>query len=72
MKNKNSKNEVSIRSSAAEYLTYCSKVWDNKDYIEVRYYDEYILFTKKMLATVYEVDIRTINYHIKKSMRTKS
>lgn len=69
---KNSKNEVSIRSSAAEYLTYFAAVGDDKDSIEVRYEDENIWLTQKMLATVYEVDIRTINYHIKKSMRTKS
>ena len=60
------KNEITIRSSAAEYLTYVAAVGDDKDSIEVRYEDENIWLTQKMLATVYGVDVRTINYHIKK------
>ena len=60
------KNEITIRSSAAEYLTYVAAIGDNPESIEVRYEDENIWLTQKMLATVYEVDVRTINYHIKK------
>lgn len=60
------KDEVSIRSSAAEYLTYIAATGDNPESIEVRYEDENIWLTQKMLATVYGVDVRTINYHIKK------
>ena len=60
------KNEIKIRSSAAEYLTYVAAIGDNPESIEVRYEDENIWLTQKMLATVYEVDVRTINYHIKK------
>lgn len=65
MKNNKKKNEISIRSSTAEYLTYVAAVGDDKDSIEVRYEDENIWLTQKMLATVYGVDVRTINYHIK-------
>ena len=71
MKNSKNKNEVSIRSSAAEYLTYVAAVGDDKDSIEVRYEDENIWLTQKMLATVYGVDVRTINYHIKKIYEDK-
>ena len=60
------KKEITIRSSAAEYLTYVAAVGDNPESIEVRYEDENIWLTQKMLATVYGVDVRTINYHIKK------
>lgn len=60
------KNEITVRSSAAEYLTYVAAIGDNPDSIEVRYEDENIWLTQKMLATVYGVDVRTINYHIKK------
>lgn len=60
------KNEITIRSSAAEYLTYVAAVGDNTESIEVRYENENIWLTQKMLATVYGVDVRTINYHIKK------
>ena len=60
------KKEITIRSSAAEYLTYVAAVGDNPESIEVRYEDDNIWLTQKMLATVYGVDVRTINYHIKK------
>ncbi len=60
------KNQINIRSSAAEYLTYIAAIGDDSDSIEVRYEDENIWLTQKMLAIVYGVDVRTINYHIKK------
>ena len=60
------KNEITIRSSAAEYLIYVAAVGDNPESVEVRYEDENIWLTQKMLAAVYGVDVRTINYHIKK------
>ena len=60
------KNEITIRSSAAEYLTYIAAIGDNPEAVEVRYENENIWLTQKMLATVYGVDVRTINYHIKK------
>lgn len=71
LKNNKKKNEITIRSSAAEYLTYIAAVGDDKDSIEVRYEDENIWLTQKMLATVYGVDVRTINYHIKKIYKDK-
>ena len=52
MKKKN--DEITIRSSAAEYLTYVASVGDQQDSIEMRYEDENIWLT------------RTINYHVKK------
>ena len=54
------KKEITIRSSAAEYLTYVAAVGDSPESIEVRYEDENIWLTQKMLATVYGVDVRTI------------
>lgn len=60
------KDEINIRSSAAEYLTYVASVGEQKDSIEMRYEDENIWLTQKMMATLYDVDIRTVNYHIKK------
>ena len=60
------KNEITIRSSAAEYLTYIASVGDQQDSIEMRYEDENIWLTQKMMATLYDVDVRTINEHIKK------
>ncbi len=66
MKTSKKKNEITIRSSAAEYLTYVAAAGDDKDSIEVRYEDENIWLTQKMLATVYGVELNTINYHVKK------
>lgn len=60
------KDEITIRSSAAEYLTYVASVGDQADSIEMRYEDENIWLTQKMMATLYDIDVRTINYHIKK------
>ena len=58
--------EVTIRSSAAEYLTFVAATGDTKESVEVRYEDENIWITQKMLAVLYEVEPNTINYHIKK------
>ena len=63
---KKKKDEVTIRSSAAEYLTYIASVGDQQDSFEMRYEDENIWLTQKMMATLYDVDVRTINEHIKK------
>lgn len=66
MAKKTEKKDISIRSSAAEYLTFVAATGDDKNSVEVRYEDENIWITQKMLAILYEVDVRTINYHIKK------
>jgi len=57
--------EISIRSSAAEYLTFVAATGDNPQSIEMRYEDENIWLTQKLLATLYDVDIATINEHLK-------
>lgn len=61
---KKKKEEVTIRSSAAEYLTYVASIGDQQDSLEIRYEDENIWLTQKMMATLYEVNVRTINEHI--------
>lgn len=60
------KQDITIRSSAAEYLTYISAVGDTNESIEIRYEDENIWLTQKMMATLYDVTVATINEHIKK------
>ena len=60
------KNQISVRSSAAEYLTYIASTGENPENIEIRYEDENIWLTQKLLAVLYDVDVRTINEHIKK------
>jgi hypothetical protein len=63
---KKKNNEITICSSAAEYLTYVAATGDDPQSIEMRYEDENIWLTQRMLATLYDVEIPTINYHIKK------
>ncbi len=61
------KKETSIvHSSAAEYLTYVAATGDSNESIEVRYEDENIWLTQKMMATLYDVEVSTINEHIRK------
>ena len=55
---KKKKDEITIRSSAAEYLTYVASIGDQQDSIEMRYEDENIWLTQKMMATLYDVDVR--------------
>ena len=60
------KKEITIRSSAAEYLTFVAATGGSNESVEVRYEDENIWITQKMLAVLYEVETNTINYHIRK------
>lgn len=53
-----------VRSSAAEYLTFVAA--SGKGGIEAIYEDESIWLTQKMMAQLYDVDVRTVNEHLKK------
>ena len=63
---KKKKVDVAIHSSAAEYLTYIAAVGDTAESMEMRYEDENIWLTQKMMAQLYDVSLSTINEHIKK------
>jgi len=58
--------EITIRSSAAEYLTYIAATGNNEQSFEMRYEDENIWLTQKMMSVLYNVSIAAINQHIKK------
>ena len=53
------KQEITIRSSAAEYLTFIAATGDSPTSVEMRYEDENIWLTQKMMATLYDVSIFT-------------
>ncbi|MDR0274352.1 MAG: virulence RhuM family protein [Burkholderiaceae bacterium] len=55
-----------IRSSAAEYLTFVAATGDSQQSVEMRYQDENIWLTQKMMATLYDVGVNTVNYHLQK------
>ena len=59
-------NNKDIRASAAEYLTYIAATGDSQDSIEMRYEDENIWLTQKMMAALYDVSTAAINQHVKK------
>lgn len=61
------KNEVSIiRSSAAEYLTFVAAGGNSETSVEMRYEDENIWLTQKMMAALYDVSVPAINQHLKR------
>lgn len=59
-------NEVLIKSSAVEYLTYVASTGESSESFEMRYEDENIWLTQKMMAALYDVSLSTINEHITK------
>lgn len=61
------KKEITIRSSAAEYLTFITATGESG--IEAIYADENVWLTQKMLGVLYNVETNTINYHLKKIFR---
>ena len=61
-----SNKEITIRSSAAEYLIFVAATGENPSRVELRYEDENIWLTQRMMAELYGVDVRTINEHIRK------
>ena len=62
----NNKKGITIHSSAAEYLTYVASTGSNSDSFEMRYEDENIWLTQKMMATLYDVSVSAINQHLKR------
>ncbi|GAB1476985.1 hypothetical protein MASR2M70_18210 [Bacillota bacterium] len=62
----NKKGEVNIHSSAAEYLTYIAAFGDDTSSFEMRYQEENIWLTQKMMAEVYDISVAAVNQHIKR------
>ncbi len=59
------RNDVStMRSSAAEYLIFVAATGQGG--VEAVYAEENVWLTQKMMAQLYDVDVRTVNYHLKK------
>lgn len=55
-----------VRSSAAEYLTFVAASGDSEASIEMRYEDENVWLTQKMMAALYDVTVPAINQHLKR------
>lgn len=63
-KEENKDKKSVIRSSTAEYLTFIAATGEGG--VEAIYADENIWLTQKMMGTLYNVNIRTINEHLQK------
>lgn len=63
------KNASIIRSSAAEYLTFITATGEGG--VNAIYADENVWLSQKMIATLYNVEVNTINYHLKKLFKDK-
>jgi len=55
--------KLQIRNSTAEFLVFSKQAGENT--IEVRIEDETVWLTQKLLSILFEVEVNTINYHIK-------
>ena len=53
-----------IRSSAAEYLTFIAASGESG--VEAVYADEDVWLSQKMMGVLYDVETHTVNYHLKK------
>ena len=63
---KKKKSEISIRSSAAEYLAFVAAGGGSEASVEMRYEDENVWLTQKLMATLYDVSVPAINQHLKR------
>lgn len=52
-----------IRNSTAEFLIFTGQAGEQS--IEARYEDETIWLSQKLMATLFDVGVNTINYHLK-------
>ena len=62
------KQDVTVRSSAAEYLTFITASGESQ--VEAIYFDENVWLTQKMMGVLYDVEANTITYHLQKVFRS--
>jgi len=62
------KEVVTIRSSAAEYLTFLTATGQSD--VNAIYFEENIWISQKMMGLLYLVESHTINYHLQKTFKT--
>lgn len=59
----NQHHKLTIRNSTAEFLMFTAD--SKQDGIEVRFEDETVWLSRKMIAQLFGVDVRTANEHLK-------
>lgn len=60
---------LQIRNSKAEFLIFTTQSAEKS--IEARYEDETIWLSQKLMATLFEVEVNTINYHLKEIFKAE-
>jgi hypothetical protein len=55
-----------VRSSAAEYLTFVASGGSSETAVEMRYEDENVWLSQKMMAALYNVSVSAVNQHLKR------
>ena len=66
----NGSKKLQIRNSTAEFLIF--QIENKEEGIEVLYQDETLWLTQKTMSILFDVDIRTINEHLKNEPTLKS
>lgn len=61
--------KIQIRNSTAEFLVFTTQTGENT--IEVRIEDENVWLSQKLIAVLFEVEVNTINYHIKEILKSR-
>lgn len=61
--------KLQIRNSTAEFLIFTSQAGENT--IEVMVQEETVWLTQKMIAALFEVEVNTINYHLKEIYKSR-
>jgi hypothetical protein len=64
--NNQKKENQLVRSSAAEYLTFVAACGGSETSVEMRYENENIWLSQKMMSTLYDVSVSAINQHLKR------
>ena len=54
------------KAAAAEYLTFVASCGEGEHAVEMRYEDENIWLTQKLMAELYQVSVPAINQHLKR------
>lgn len=62
------KKDLPVNSSMAQYLTFVASTGWEEQNVEIRYENENIWLTQKMMAELYDVSVSAINQHIKTLM----
>ncbi len=62
------KKKLQIRNSTAEFLIFSAQASENT--IEVMVQDGTVWLTQKMLSALFEVEVNTINYHLKEIFKS--